>query len=327
MASDTEMIDPKILDLPGVGPSTARRLFDAGFATIESIAVASIGELSAVADIGEKTASRIVESARGVLNFSYEWATQVDERRMNLDMITTGSNSLNEVFGGGIETGSLTEFFGEFRTGKTQLAHQIAVNVQLPPDQGGLNGASLWIDTEGTFRTERIKAMADKAKLDRATVLDTILVVDAYNSDHQMLLAEQGPADFRKLAQDAGLNKGLRVIVVDSLTSYFRAEYVGRGTLAPRQQKLNKHVHTLIKHAKTLNLAIVVTNQVMARPEMMFGDPTAPIGGHILAHAVQTRVYLRKSKGQNRIARVVDSPHLPESEAAFKITAAGIEDI
>ncbi|MFX0196382.1 MAG: helix-hairpin-helix domain-containing protein, partial [Candidatus Hodarchaeota archaeon] len=208
MASDTEMIDPKILDLPGVGPSTARRLFDAGFATIESIAVASIGELSAVADIGEKTASRIVESARGVLNFSYEWATQVDERRMNIDMITTGSNSLNEVFGGGIETGSLTEFFGEFRTGKTQLAHQIAVNVQLPPDQGGLNGASLWIDTEGTFRTERIKAMADKVKLDRASVLDSILVVDAYNSDHQMLLAEQGPADFRKLAQEAGLNKG-----------------------------------------------------------------------------------------------------------------------
>jgi len=327
MASDTEMIDQKILDLPGVGPSTARRLFDAGFATIESIAVASIGELSAVADIGEKTASRIVESARAELNFSYEWATQVDHRRMNIDMITTGSNSLNEVFGGGIETGGLTEFFGEFRTGKTQLAHQIAVNVQLPPDQGGLNGASLWIDTEGTFRTERIKAMADKAKLDRASVLDSILVVDAYNSDHQMLLAEQGPADFRKLAQEAGLNKGLRLIVVDSLTSYFRAEYVGRGTLAPRQQKLNKHVHTLIKHAKTLNLAIVVTNQVMARPDMMFGDPTAPVGGHVVAHAVQTRVYLRKSKGQNRIARIVDSPHLPESEAAFKITAAGIEDI
>ncbi|MFQ6123345.1 MAG: DNA repair and recombination protein RadA [Candidatus Heimdallarchaeota archaeon] len=321
------MIDQKILELPGVGPSTARRLFDAGFGTIESIAVASIGELSAIADIGEKTAGKIVEAARGVLNFSYEWASVCDERRMNIDKITTGSKSLNEVLGGGIETGSLTEFFGEFRTGKTQLAHQITVNVQLPREQGGLDGAALWIDTENTFRTERLKSMADKVKLDRQEVLDSILVVDAYNSDHQMLLAEQGPADFRKLAQEAGLNKGLRLIVVDSLTSYFRAEYVGRGTLAPRQQKLNKHVHTLLKHAKALNLAIVVTNQVMAKPEMMFGDPTAPIGGHVVAHAVQTRVYLRKSKGQNRIARVIDSPHLPESEAAFKITTAGIEDI
>ncbi|MFQ6126936.1 MAG: DNA repair and recombination protein RadA, partial [Candidatus Heimdallarchaeota archaeon] len=168
---------------------------------------------------------------------------------------------------------------------------------------------------------------AKKASLDPKEVLETILTVDAYNSDHQMLLAEQGPADFRKLAREAGLNKELRLIVVDSLTSYFRAEYVGRGTLATRQQKLNKHVHTLLKHAKALNLAVVVTNQVMARPDMMFGDPTAPVGGHVVAHAVQTRVYLRKSKGDRRIARIVDSPHLAEAEAAFKITPDGIEDI
>ena len=327
MESDLEGIDTQILELPGVGPATARRLVEAGFATLESVAVASIGELSAVADIGEKTASRIVEAARGALNFTYEWATRVDERRMNIDKVTTGSTSLDEVLGGGIETGGLAEFFGEYRTGKTQLAHQIAVNIQLPMEQGGLHGAVLWIDTEGTFRTERIKAMAKKVSLDPKEVLETILTIDAYNSDHQMLLTEQGPADFRKLAHEAGLTKELCLIVVDSLTSYFRAEYVGRGTLATRQQKLNKHVHTLLKHAKALNVAVVVTNQVMARPDMMFGDPTVPVGGHVVAHAVQTRVYLRKSKGQNRIARVVDSPHLAEAEAAFKITPAGIEDI
>jgi len=328
LASDSEIeIDSQILALPGVGPSTAKKLSDSGFNSIESIAVAAIGEISAVADIGEKTAHKIVDAARGALDFSYEWASQVDERRMNLDRITTSSQTLDEVLGGGIETGSLTEFFGEFRTGKTQLVHQLAVAVQLPKEEGGVGGAALWIDSEGTFRTERVKAMAAKCGLDVKEVLDSILVMDVFNSDHQMVVAEQGPSDFKRLAQETGLDKELRLIVVDSLTSYFRAEYIGRGMLAPRQQKLNKHVHTLLKHAKSLNMAVVVTNQVMAKPEMMFGDPTAPIGGHVVAHAVQSRIYLRKSKGQHRIARIIDSPHLAEAEAVFKITADGIEDI
>jgi len=246
---------------------------------------------------------------------------------MSLDRLKTGCQNFNDVLGGGVETGSITEFYGEFRTGKTQLTHNLAVNVQLPPEKGGVNGAVCWIDTEGTFRTERIKAMAAHVGLEEQEVLDSILVMDVMNSDHQMACVEQAPADFRRLATEAGLDKELRLIVVDSLMSYFRAEYVGRGTLAARQQKLNKHIHQLLKHAKALNLAVVVTNQVMARPELMFGDPTAPIGGHIVAHACTTRIYLRKSKGDRRIARIVDSPNLAEAEAVFKITGNGIEDI
>ena len=327
MASDIDEIDQAVLELPGVGPATARRLVEAGFVTLETIALASLGELSAVADIGEKTASRIVEAARNKLSFDYIWGIEFDEKRKSLDKIETGSKALDEALGGGIETTAITEFYGEFRTGKTQLAHQLAVQVQLPREQGGLNGAVLWIDTENTFRSERIRAMATRVGMNEEEALKGILLMEALNSDHQMLVAENGPHDFRQRAREAKLDNDLRLIVVDSLTSYFRAEYIGRGTLATRQQKLNKHIHTLLKHAKALNIAVVVTNQVMAKPDQFFGDATTPIGGHVIAHACTTRVYLRKSKGDRRIARIVDSPHLAEVEAAFKITSAGIEDI
>jgi DNA repair protein RadA len=330
--SEEEIIEeeskPKITsleDLPGVGPSTAKKLAENGYSTIAAIAAAAIGELSAIGSLGEKTAQKIIETARDALNLSFESADIVLEKRKQLARISTGSANLDDLFGGGIETGSMTEFYGEFRSGKTQIAHQLCVTAQLPAEQGGLlldpekPVKAVYVDTEGTFRPERIVSMAERYEdLDVNEVLKNIQVGRSYNSDHQMALVD-------KVQQNAAQDN-VRLLIVDSLTSHFRAEYIGRGTLATRQQKLNQHIHTLLKVAEVANLAVIATNQVQAKPDVFFGDPNQAVGGNIVAHASQTRVYLRKSKGSRRIARIADSPLLPESEAVFVINEQGIMD-
>ncbi len=205
----------------------------------------------------------------------------------------------------------------------TQICHQLAVNVQLPRDMGGLEGSVIVIDTENTFRPERITQMAEAKGLDPNEVLKNIYVAQAYNSNHQMLLVDNAKELANKLKKEG---RPVRLLIVDSLMAHFRAEYVGRGTLADRQQKLNRHLHDLMRFGEVYNAAIVVTNQVQAKPDTFFGDPTKPVGGHIVAHTATFRVYLRKSKGELRVARLIDSPHLPESEAIFKVTERGIED-
>ncbi len=308
----------RIEDLPGVGPSTAEKLYAAGYNTLESIAVASPMELVEVAGLGETQALKIINAAREALEMGWMTAAELLEKRKEVGRITTMSNNLDSLLGGGVETQAITEFYGKFGSGKTQICHQLAVTVQLPFEKGGLDGAALYIDTEGTFRPERIRAMAEGVGLDPDEVLNRIYVARAYNSDHQMLLAEK--------AKEIVEEKNIKLVVVDSLTSHFRAEYVGRGKLAERQQKLNRHIHTLQRLADAYNLAVVVTNQVMAKPDILFGDPTEPVGGHVLAHAATYRVYLRKGKGDKRIARLVDSPHLPEGEVVFTIKPEGIRD-
>lgn len=316
-----------ITELPGIGPSTAAKLIEAGYSTLESIATVSIGELMSVASMGEKTVIKIIEAAREALDIDFETAKSVLNRRSVLAKITTGSQKLDELFGGGIETGAVTELYGEFRTGKTQIAHQLAVTTMLPREKGGLREGDeypkvVYIDSEGTFRPERIVSMAGRWEddLDIELVLDNILHGRAHNSDHQMVLVE-------KMVKEVLPSEPIKLMVVDSLIAHFRAEYVGRGTLAKRQQKLNQHIHAILRAAEIGSLAVIVTNQVQAKPDQFFGDPTSPVGGHIVAHAAQTRVYLRKSKGERRIARIVDSPLLPENEAIFGLTAVGIVDV
>lgn len=315
-----------IQDLPGVGPSTAAKLEEAGYRSLEAIAAAPVDQIAGTAGIGEKTARKMIEAAMDALEYSFESAADVLEKRKSIKRIKTGSNSLDELFGSGIETGSITELYGEYRTGKTQLALQLCVMSQLPISEGGLKDGDddvvkvVYIDTEGTFRPERILSIVERYSewVEPEGVLKNILVARAFNSDHQMVLAD-------KASQMAQTEK-VGLLVVDSLTSHFRSEYIGRGTLATRQQKLNSHIHTLLRASEVGNMAIIVTNQVHAKPDVFFGDATAPVGGHIVAHAAHTRVYLRKSKGNRRIARIADSPLLPESETVFIITEQGILD-
>ncbi len=311
-------------ELPGVGPAIAEKLREAGLNTLEAIAVASPAELVATAEIGEATAAKIINAAREAADIGgFETGDKILERRQGIGKLTTGSESFNNLLGGGLETQAMTEFYGEFGSGKTQIAHQLAVNVQLPPEKGGLNGSVIMIDTENTFRPERIKGMAEGAELDYEDVLKNIHVARAYNSNHQILLVEKAKeiADGLKDTE-----KPVRLMIIDSATAQFRSEYVGRGTLADRQQKINKHLHEALRFGDLNNAVVMITNQVMVRPDAFFGDPTVPIGGHIVGHNATFRLYLRKSKGGKRVAKLVDSPSMPEAEAVFSMSSIGIRD-
>jgi DNA repair protein RadA len=306
-------------DLPGVGPTTADKLREAGYTDLMELAVASPGDVAEAAEIGNQIALHIISEARRQADVGgFEVGTALLERRKQLGRISTNSKSLDELLGGGIETQAITEFAGEFGSGKTQIGHQAAVNVQLPASDGGLEGEVVYIDTESTFRPERIVDMAKALGIEPEKALSRIHIARAFNSNHQMLLVSK--------AQELARTRPIRLLVVDSLTAHFRAEYLGRAELAPRQQLLNKHLHELLRFADTYNAAVVVSNQVSARPDILFGDPTRPIGGNIVAHAATYRVYLRKSKPPKRIARLIDSPNLPEGEAVFSVTAEGIRD-
>jgi len=308
-------------EMPGIGPATLEKLEAVGYTDLMSLAVSSPGDLIEAAGISDAAAKRIIAIARSSLDMGFESGEDLLKKRAQVIKIGLGSKELNTMLGGGIETGSITEFFGEYGSGKSQIAHQLAVMVQLPQEKGGAAGIAVFIDTENTFRPERIQQIAKSLGLDPLETLRNIKVARAFNSDHQMLLAEK----VEDLIKKQGLN--VKMLIVDSLTAHFRAEFVGRGTLAGRQQKLNKHMHVLSKIASTHNLSVYVTNQVMAKPDVFFGDPTIAIGGHIVAHNSTTRVYIRRGKKGSRVAKLVDSPSLPDNEAAFLLTENGIKDL
>ncbi len=305
--------------LPGVGPATAEKLRESGFTDLMAIAVTSPSNLSEMCSIGEGTAAKIISSARKLADVgNFLTGVEVIERRKSVEKLTTSSKALDELLGGGVETQAITEVYGEFGCGKTQIAHQLAVNCTTAKEKSGFDSHVVIIDTENTFRPERISQMAEGHGIEPIEVMKRIHVGRAYNSHHQMLLVDKAGELAREFP--------VKLLIVDSLTAHFRSEYMGRGALAERQQKLNKHIHELQKFSDKFNCAVLVTNQVMSRPDVFFGDPTKPIGGHILGHASTFRIYLRKSKGDKRIARLVDSPCLPEAEAVMTIVTDGIRD-
>ena len=308
----------RIEDLPGIGEGAAKKLEEAGYKTLEAMAVASTSELKEIAGLGEGTAEKAMKAARDALDMGFETADVLAEKRKLIGKITTGSKELDSLIGGGIETQSITEVYGKMASGKSQWCFQTAVTVQLPIEQGGLAGGCLYIDSENSFRPERVIQVAKKFGLDVDETLKNIHVARAYNAEHQMILADK--------AAEMIPEKNIKLLIIDSLTAQFRSEFVGRGTLAERQQKLNKHMRTLQKIAEMQNVAILVTNQVMSRPDVLFGDPTEPVGGNVVGHASKTRLYLRKSKEDKRVAKLVDSPALPDGEALYRITENGIED-
>lgn len=309
----------QIKNLPGVGEATLKKLVKAGFGSLEALAYTPPQIVQDASGLGEKTTAKLIKASMKMLNIGFKSAEDVWEFRKKIARISTNSQELDNLLGGGIETGSLTEFFGEFRTGKTQIVHQLCVNVQLPRDQGGLEGNALYIDTEGTFRPERIVQMAEALNLDHKKILKNIIFGRAYNSDHQVLLVK----DAANLIKE----KNIKLIIVDSLIGHFRSEYIGRGTLANRQQIINQHIHDLLRLCDIYpELAVVVTNQVQSKPDVFYGNPIQAAGGNIVAHGSTIRVSLRKGKGEQRIAKIVDAPNLPEGEAVFNITENGILD-
>ncbi|MFT4312893.1 MAG: DNA repair and recombination protein RadA [Candidatus Woesearchaeota archaeon] len=305
----------ELTDIPGVGATTADKLSDCGFSDPVSIAVATPGELVEAAGISETVARRMINWCRQNMNMGFETGNDVLIRRESVTKISTGVDDFDAMLGGGFETGCIVECFGEFGSSKTQIAHVLCIQLlkKFP------NSYAVYVDTERTFRPERIIELAKGAGLDPDKVLSHIKVAKAYNSDHQMLLVEKVEEMILKDELD------VKLLIVDSLTSHFRAEFVGRGTLSVRQQKLNKHMHMMSKIADLHNVCVYVTNQVMAKPDAFFGDPTAAIGGHIVAHSSTFRMYLRKGKKGCRVAKLIDSPNLPDGECAFLVTTDRLE--
>ena len=341
------MPEDELEDLPGVGPATADKLVENGFESYQSIAVASPGDMSNTADIGESSAADIINAARDAADVGgFETGATVLERRQEIGKLSWLIDEVDDLLGGGIETQSITEVYGEFGSGKSQVTHQMAVNVQLSKENGGLAGGCIFVDSEDTFRPERIDDMVrglddeiladelERREIDGTpnseaameelveAFLDQIHVAKAFNSNHQILLAEKA----KELAGEHEESEWpIRIVCVDSLTAHFRAEYVGRGELAERQQKLNKHLHDLMRIGDLFNTAILVTNQVASNPDSYFGDPTQAIGGNILGHASTFRMYLRKSKGNKRIVRLVDAPNLADGEAVMRVQSEGLK--
>ena len=308
-------------DLPGVGAATAEKLKEGGYHDLISIAVASVAELVELTGVGEAVARKMINTAREKMEMGFESGADLLKKQESMLRISTGSKALDALFGGGIESQGITECYGQYGAGKSALAHQLAVNVQLPKEKGGAGGMAVWIDTEATFRPQRIQQIAKANGMDPQKALQNIRIARAFNSDHQMLLAEKVEDLIKKE------NLPVKLVIVDSLMSHFRSDFVGRGMLADRQQKLNKHIHALLRLATSNNIIVYVTNQVMSKPDTFFGDPTEPIGGHVVGHGMTTRVYMRKGKKGTRVAKMVDSPCLPESEAPYVITEAGIRDV
>lgn len=250
-------------------------------------------------------------------------ATHMQEARKHIINITTGSKELDNILEGGIETGSLTEIYGEFRTGKTQICHTLCVTCQLPVERGGGEGKAMYVDTEGTFRPQRLTQIADRFGMNADDVLDNVAYARAHNAEHQQQL----------LLQAASILSESRfsLMVIDSATNLFRTDFQGRGQLAERQMGLAKFLRQLTRIADEFSVAVVVTNQVVSNVDgasaMFAGPQVKAIGGNIMSHAAHTRLFFTKGRGENRKCKIQCSPHLPERDAEFRIAETGIDDI
>jgi DNA repair protein RadA len=317
------ILDTDISELPGIGPATKDKLAEAGISSVLDLAAALPGELVEKAGVTTEKANGMINSAHsrlsesGMIDREFIAASEELDKRSKMDRCTTGSKNLDALLSGGIETQAITEFWGEFGSGKSQLCHTISVMAQQPRESGGLAGSVIYIDTEGTFRPERVKQIADGRGLDVSEALKKVILCKVYNAAHLELVVR-------------GLGKYIeqynaKVVIVDSIISLHRSEFSGRGTLAERQQRLNVLIHRLLRVAEIFNIAVIVTNQVQTTPDSFFGDPNRPAGGNVIAHACTYRVYVKKS-GPERVATMIDSPYHPYSDTRFQITSKGVED-
>ncbi len=308
-----------------IGPTTEKRLKAAGFRSIKDLLVrgpVDIAEATGMEmdeSVGICNKARLLLEDLGVIDKSFVNATSLYERRRDGQRISTGARNFDDLLGGGVETRAVTEVYGEFGTGKTQLCHTLCVIVPQERQQGGLGGKALYIDTENTFRPERIVSIAEARGFDNEKALENVIVAKAYNSAHQELIIEEtGP-----VIED----HGIKLVIVDSAVAHYRAEFLGRATLSERQQRLNRFMHMLVRMAETYETAVVVTNQIQSSPDAYFGDVARPTGGNVVAHTSTYRIYLKRSSGKNRIARMVDSPYHAEREILFTLADRGIADV
>src|SRR4249920_3931880 len=320
----SDLINLEIQDIEGIGPTTAKKLKEAGIVSVMDLAVTSADELAVDINASKESAASFIMAAQKLLRDTnliqkeFVTADAALEKRRSMLRCSTGSRALDELLLGGIETQALTEFYGEFGSGKSQICHTLCATARQPIESGGMNSGVIYIDTEGTFRPERLNQISSTRSIDPVRALQNVAVCKVYNSAHLELIVK----NLGKYIDDYKA----KLVVVDSIISLHRAEFSGRGTLADRQQRLNSIMHKLLRISEIYNVAIIVTNQVQSAPDTFFGDPTKPTGGNVIGHASTYRVYLRKS-GENRVAKMIDSPYHPYSEVRFTINEKGTDNL
>jgi DNA repair protein RadA len=319
-----DLTNLEIQDIEGIGPTTAKKLREAGIFSVMDLAVAAVEDLAVDINASKDSAASFIMAAQKLLRESdvlekeFITADTALKKRRSLLRCSTGSSMLDDLFLGGIETQAVTELYGEFGSGKSQICHTMCITAGQPVESGGLNSGVIYIDTEGTFRPERLEQISSSRNIDPVRALQNVAVCKVYNSAHLELIVK----NLGKYIDDYKA----KLVVVDSIISLHRAEFSGRGTLADRQQRLNSIMHKLLRISEIYNIAIIVTNQVQSAPDTFFGDPTKPTGGNVIGHASTYRVYLRKS-GENRIAKMIDSPYHPYSEVRFTINEKGTDNM
>ena len=309
--------------LDDIGPATKIHLIDAGIDSLKDLIIRGPHDVAEVTGMTMEKSIDLCNKARikleevEIIERTFIPATELYNKRKNIERISTGSKCFDELLGGGFEVNAITEIYGEFGSGKTQICHTSAVMVQQKITDGGLEGGVIYIDTENTFRPERIVSISKARNIDHVSVLENIVVAKAFNSAHQELIIHE----IGKIIE----NNNIKLLVLDSAISHYRAEYLGRAMLSERQQKINRLMHILIRISETYKIAVILTNQIQSVPDTLFGDPFRPTGGNIIAHSSTYRIYLKKA-GKNRIARIVDSPYHPEIEALFSLGEEGVTD-
>jgi len=319
-----DLTNLEIQDIEGIGPTIAKKLREAGIFSVMDLAVAGVEDLAVDINASKDSAASFIMAAQKLLRESdvlekeFITADTALKKRRSLLRCSTGSSMLDDLFLGGIETQAVTELYGEFGSGKSQICHTMCITAGQPVESGGLNSGVIYIDTEGTFRPERLEQISSSRNIDPVRALQNVAVCKVYNSAHLELIIK----NLGKYIDDYKA----KLVVVDSIISLHRAEFSGRGTLADRQQRLNSIMHKLLRISEIYNIAIIVTNQVQSTPDTFFGDPTKPTGGNVIGHASTYRVYLRKS-GENRIAKMIDSPYHPYSEVRFTVNEKGADNL
>jgi len=247
-------------------------------------------------------------------------------RSENLYKIKTGSTKLDDMLGGGVQSSTLTEIFGESKSGKTQICHTLSVVAQLPLYEGDSGGKVIYIDTNGSFRPERLTPISERFELNPKYVLENIQYLREYTSDQQI---EHIRNVMNEISNARFNSRPYRLMIIDSGTALFRTEYK-RTEINARQIRLGKYLELLTKLAEQFNIPVVVTNQVMASIEntrFSGSSPSKPIGGHTLAHSMTTRVELRYFPSSSRTASIYKSASRPEVICDFGIYADGIDNV
>ena len=308
--------------LNDIGPATKTSLKEAGFRSINDLVIRGPIDIAEATGIAIEKCTLLCNRAReilediGVLDKPFTTASEIYEKRKSEYRISTGSKNLDELLDGGIETRAITELYGEYGTGKTQICHTLCVTVQQIKAEDNISRA-LYIDTENTFRPERIASIASARKIDPSIALENVIVAKAYNSSHQEVIIQESPNVINL--------HNIKIMIVDSIVSHYRAEFIGRSVLSERQQRINRLLHILLRIAETCKIAVVITKQIQSSTDANFGDPNKATGGNVMAHTSTYRLYLKKA-GKNRIARMVDSPYHSEREILFALNEQGIGD-